>query len=90
MQQEYTEKMLYNQLLYLSAMFDVDKAREKIEKEAREGVVGGEKKEKVKILAENNRVRFETVKGVVRDYLERNGRQWVQMDTLFAFTLKVA
>lgn len=90
MQQEYTEKMLYNQLLYLSSVFDVDRAREKIEKDGREGAVGGEKKERVKILAECNRERFDTVRGVVRGYLERNGRQWVQMDTLFGFALKVA
>jgi DNA polymerase alpha subunit A len=89
MQPEYTEKMLYNQLLYMSNMFDINRAVEKIEKESRDGVVGSEKKEKIKILAENNRERFETVKDVVRGYLERNGRQWVQMDTLFGFALKV-
>jgi DNA polymerase alpha subunit A len=89
MQPEYTEKMLYNQLLYTSSIFDVDRAWEKIEKEGREGVIGGEKKEKIKILVENNRDRFETVKDVVRGYLEKNGRQWVQMDTLFGFALKV-
>jgi DNA polymerase alpha subunit A len=89
MQPEYTEKMLYNQLLYMSSVFDIDRAREKVERESREGVISGEKKEKIKILAENNRERFETVKDVVRGYLERNGRQWVQMDTLFGFALKV-
>lgn len=89
MQQEYTEKMLYNQLLYLASMFDVDRAREKIEKDFREAGVGEERKEKVKVLAECNRERFDTVRGVVKGYLEKNGRQWVQMDSLFGFALKV-
>ncbi|KAF2424907.1 hypothetical protein EJ08DRAFT_407315 [Tothia fuscella] len=90
MQQDYTEKMLYHQLLYLSSVFDVDRAREKVEKEFREGGVGEERKEKVIVVAECNRVRFGTVKGVVEGYLERNGRQWVQMGTLFGFALKAA
>jgi DNA polymerase alpha subunit A len=47
-----------------------------------------EAREKVKILAEVNRERFGTVRDVVGRWLERNGRQWVQMDSLFAFALK--
>jgi len=80
---EYTEKMLYNQLLYLCKMFDVDKAKKDVEKMPTGGM------EKVKVLAEINRERFETVEEVVKGYLERNGRQWVQMDSLFGFVLKV-
>lgn len=88
---EYTEKMLYNQLLFLSRLFDVEVVKEKAEKEAREGRVQGEKTEKICVLAEVNRGRWETCRGVVKAYLERNGRQWVQMDSLFGFALaKVA
>lgn len=83
MHYEYTEKMLYNQLLYLIKMFDVDKAVKEIEKMPDGGF------EKIKVLAELNRERFGTAEGVVRGYLERNGRQWVQMDSLFGFALKV-
>jgi DNA polymerase alpha subunit A len=89
MHQEYTEKMLYNQLLFLNRLFDVDTAKDKAEKEAREGHIAGEKKEKVYVLAEVNRERWETVRAVVKAYLEKNGRQWVQMDSLFGFALKV-
>jgi len=77
---EYTEKMLYNQLLYLCKMFDVDKAKKDMEKMPTE---------KTKVLAEVNRDRFETVGDVIRAYLEKNGRQWVQMDNLFSFVLKM-
>lgn len=81
---EYTEKMLYNQLLYLGKMFDVDKAKKEIDKMPTGGM------EKVKVLAEVNRERFGTVEDVVKGYLDRNGRQWVQMDSLFSFALKMA
>jgi DNA polymerase alpha subunit A len=34
-------------------------------------------------LAEHNRVRFGILKGVVERYLDKCGRQWVAMDSLF-------
>jgi DNA polymerase alpha subunit A len=37
-----------------------------------------------------NRERFGTWKGVVNGYLEKNGRQWVQMDALFGQMTKTA
>lgn len=88
MHQEYTEKMLYNQLLFLGGLFDVDRSKEKAEKEAREGRIASEKREKVSVLAEVNRERWETIRAVPQAYLEKNGRQWVQMDSLFGFALK--
>ena len=88
MHPEYTEKMLYNQLLFMNKLFDVDSTKEKAEKEAREGRIAAEKKEKISVLAEVNRERWETLRGVVKGYLEKNGRQWVQMDSLFGFALK--
>ena len=39
-------------------------------------------------LAEHNRQRFDTLKAVVDGYLDKCGRQWVQMDSLFGFALK--
>jgi DNA polymerase alpha subunit A len=41
-------------------------------------------RDKILALAEHNRVRFGTVKGVVDKYLDKCGRQWVAMDTLFS------
>ena len=50
--------------------------------------VKGEEGEKVKALAEWNRERFDTVKGVLDGYLKGCGWVWVQMDSLFAFALR--
>lgn len=71
---EYTEKAMYNQLLYFARLWDVEKAKAKAE--------AGDK-DRVIALAEHNRVRFETLKGVVDKYLDKCGRQWVAMDSLF-------
>lgn len=40
--------------------------------------------EKVMALVAHNQVRFDTLKGVVDKYLDKCGRQWVAMDSLFA------
>ncbi|KAF2500050.1 DNA polymeras-like protein alpha catalytic subunit [Lophium mytilinum] len=90
---EYTEKDVWNQLLYLRSLFDVERAVKPDE------AAGGVKTEngsleadkaRVKVLASQNRERFGTVEGVVGRWLERNGRQWVQMDSLFGFAIKGA
>jgi DNA polymerase alpha subunit A len=74
-----------NTLSYWRGLWDVEKA-------VTSGGVGikkeGEEAEKVKALAEWNRERFETVKGVVEGYEKRCGWVWVQMDSLFGFALR--
>ncbi|KAL2830735.1 DNA polymerase family B-domain-containing protein [Aspergillus pseudoustus] len=84
MHYEYTEKQMYNQLLYFASLWDVDKAKASAEKEKGGS---GEKKESVAALVEFNRVRFGTVRAVVEAYLKKCGRQWVEMDGLFKFML---
>ncbi|KAI9820246.1 MAG: DNA-directed DNA polymerase alpha catalytic subunit pol1 [Pycnora praestabilis] len=79
MQYEYTEKMLYNQLLYFQSLWDVEKAKLK---------ANGESRDRVLALVEHNRERFGTVRGVVDRYLDKCGRQWVAMESLFGFALK--
>lgn len=74
MRYEYTEKMMYNQLLYFASLFDVEKAKN-IAKEY--------DKELVSALAQHNRIRFGKLKEVVESYLDKCGRQWVAMDSLF-------
>ena len=75
------EKDMYNQLLYFRGLWDVEvKAVVKAE--------GVEEREKVRAVAEHNRERFGTVRGVVEGYLKRCGRVWVQMDGLFGFALQ--
>lgn len=82
MSYEYTEKQMYNQLLYFAGLWDVDKAKTAAGKET------GEKKDSLAALAEFNRTRFGTIKSVVDSYLKKCGRQWVEMDTLFQFMIQ--
>lgn len=86
---EYSEKRMYNQLLYFARLWDVEKAKESIGN-AKSGVGAEDRadKEKVAALVEWSRVRFGTVKGVVDAYLNKCGRQWVEMDSLFGFALR--
>jgi DNA polymerase alpha subunit A len=84
MRYEVSEREVYNQLVYFAGLWDVDKA--KIAAAAaggQESAEGGSSKGDILALAEHNRVRFGTVKGVVDRYLDKCGRQWVAMDTLF-------
>ncbi|KAK2628552.1 hypothetical protein QTJ16_001655 [Diplocarpon rosae] len=74
MHYEYTEKMMYNQLLYYSSLFDVEKAKT---------LAKGTEREIIMALVEHNRTRFGTLKAVVEKYLDKCGRQWVAMDSLF-------
>ncbi len=88
------EKAVWNQLLFWERGFDVEKAKERTvdvkgvvkdegDDKEREGV-----KEKVAVLAELNRERFETCRRVVKGYLDRSGRQWVDMASLFGFAMR--
>lgn len=83
MRYEYSEKAIYNQLVYFASLWDVDKARGKASDEDNASL-SRQDRDSIMALAEHNRVRFGTVKGVVDKYLEKCGRQWVAMDTLFA------
>jgi DNA polymerase alpha subunit A len=86
MHYEIKERDVWNQLLYYQSLFDVDRVG-KDDAGAKLESVAGESREKVKVLAEVNRERFGTLKAVVDKWLERNGRQWVQMDSLFSFAM---
>ncbi|EXJ54977.1 DNA polymerase alpha subunit A [Cladophialophora psammophila CBS 110553] len=83
MSYEYSEKKLYNQLLYFAALFDVEKAKNK----ARSEKEYAEKKDRIMVLAETNKESFEGIKAVVDGYLKKCGRQWVEMDSLFSFAI---
>ncbi|KAI1655077.1 hypothetical protein F4813DRAFT_368545 [Daldinia decipiens] len=90
MRYEYGERDIYNQLVYFASLWDVEKARVKASSGAtglggqgNGGSLNAAERERVLALAEHNRVRFSTVKGVVDKYLDKCGRQWVAMDTLF-------
>ncbi|KAL5598797.1 hypothetical protein BROUX41_003870 [Berkeleyomyces rouxiae] len=79
MRYELGEKAIYTQLVYFASLFDVERARA-----AADGSeMPEEQRERARALAEHNRVRFGTVKGVCDKYLEKCGRGWVAMDAIF-------
>lgn len=81
---EYSEKRIYNQLLYFATLWDVDKAKAKVKSlKELEDV-----RERVVVLAESNRAMFGVVREVVEGYLRKCGRQWVDMGGLFGFALR--
>ncbi|KXJ97425.1 DNA polymerase [Microdochium bolleyi] len=91
MRYELGEREAYNQLLYFASIFDVDKVSTKATSGAtglggdgNAGALSAVQREQVLALAEHNRVRFGTIKSVIDKYLDKCGRQWVQMDNLFA------
>ncbi|KAM7200278.1 putative dna polymerase [Rhypophila sp. PSN 637] len=86
-----SERDMYNQLVYFASLWDVEKAKEKVKSgTATTGTgeniaaVSQQEQERILALAEHNRVRFDTIRGVCEKYLDKCGRQWVAMDTLFA------
>ncbi|KAJ9620331.1 DNA-directed DNA polymerase alpha catalytic subunit pol1 [Knufia peltigerae] len=84
MSYEYSEKKLYNQLLYFAMLFDAEKAKNK----AKSDKEYTDRRDRIVVLAETNKDRFESIKTVVDGYLRKCGRQWVEMDTLFGFALR--
>jgi DNA polymerase alpha subunit A len=92
MRYEVGERDVYNQMVYFASLFDVDKAKTRAA--ANDGNGDGAEitpaeRERILALAEHNRTRFETVKGVVDRYLEKSGRRWVAMGPLFYNKLKL-
>ncbi|TGZ79741.1 DNA polymeras-like protein alpha catalytic subunit [Ascodesmis nigricans] len=76
MHYEYTDKMLYNQLLYFKSLFDVEKARSK---------AAAKDKDVINALTAQNAVRFGVVENCVGKYLDKCGRGWVEMGNIFSF-----
>ncbi|KAI0166063.1 hypothetical protein GGR57DRAFT_445077 [Xylariaceae sp. FL1272] len=91
MRYEYSEREIYNQLVYFSSLWDIEKAKAKANSGAtglggagNAGSLNAEEKQRVLTLAEQNLKRFGVLKGVVDRYLDKCGRQWVAMDNLFS------
>lgn len=75
---EYSDKMLYTQLLYYDTLFNVNKAREIANQFPNP--------ESILICAEYNRERFEKVRYVTQSYLNHNRRRFVDLQSIFSFT----
>lgn len=82
---QYSSKMIYNQLLYLKSVFDVDKAKQrklkelKLEDPGKASYNQGE----IDALAEQNRREFAIYQNVVKKYLDVNGRRYVDLSSIF-------
>ncbi|KAI0461170.1 hypothetical protein LJB42_001186 [Komagataella kurtzmanii] len=93
----YTDRELYNQLLYLESLFDVDKARRQELRPLQDDTENkirsdsGETKKGISqstldALAEQNRDTFGAFQSVVQKYFEQCGRRYVDMGSLFNFS----
>ncbi|EGW31634.1 uncharacterized protein SPAPADRAFT_51626 [Spathaspora passalidarum NRRL Y-27907] len=94
MRYRYSDKALYNQLLYFDSIFNIDKAKKNqlrpIEEEEEDND-NGEKKQaplaqgQVNALAEQNSEMFGYCQAVVQKYLAECGRRYVNMGSIFEF-----
>ncbi|EDK44463.1 DNA polymerase alpha catalytic subunit [Lodderomyces elongisporus NRRL YB-4239] len=96
MSYRYTDKALYNQLLYFQSIFDVEKTKQRklrpirdaLEEEGKEGKDGKVAElatGQIEALAEQNRDVFAYCQGVVQKYLAECGRRYVNMGSIFDF-----
>ncbi|GAA5933337.1 uncharacterized protein JCM15063_001287 [Sporobolomyces koalae] len=74
---EYSDSKLYDQLLYFDMLFDVEKARAKI--------AGGADQPEFEARVDANKIALDLLRKVVTKHLEKNGRRWVSMESLFSF-----
>ena len=81
---EMTDKTLYNQLLYLDSLFDMDKAK-KTALSTSSSETSDLSITEVNALAEQNRERFEVPRQVISKYLSNCGRRYVDMHSIFSF-----
>ncbi|GAA5963816.1 hypothetical protein JCM8115_006341 [Rhodotorula mucilaginosa] len=77
MHAEYSDSKLYDQLLYFDTLFDMDRAVAK--------VAGTAKQDAVHARINANRSLLEQLRSIVTKHLEKNGRRWVSMQSLFSF-----
>ncbi|SMN18593.1 similar to Saccharomyces cerevisiae YNL102W POL1 Catalytic subunit of the DNA polymerase I alpha-primase complex [Maudiozyma saulgeensis] len=87
---KYTDKQLYNQLLYFNSLFDMEKNKMQLLKplyyEGDDDYPSEQLAESsILALAEQNRKLFEVSQGVVDKYLDNCGRRYVDMGSIFDF-----
>lgn len=82
MKVKYTDKQIFNQLLYLKSLFDADKAIS-MQLKPIDDKENSLSDSDVKTLAEQNRREFENYSKVVQKYLDVNGRNYVDLGSIF-------
>ncbi|EAZ62837.2 DNA-directed DNA polymerase alpha Required for mitotic DNA synthesis, premeiotic DNA synthesis, recombination, and full sporulation [Scheffersomyces stipitis CBS 6054] len=92
MRYKYSDKALYNQLLYFNAIFDVDKAKKDELRPIYDAFTQSAQAAPTKLasgqvaaLAEQNRELFGYCQDVVQKYLQDCGRRYVNMGSIFDF-----
>ncbi|KAH3672422.1 hypothetical protein WICMUC_004258 [Wickerhamomyces mucosus] len=92
MSYQYSDKELYNQLLYFDSLFDIDQNKSQTlkplydndDKSKPDDLIQGQ----INALSEQNRELFEVWKSIVQKYLSNNGRRYVDMGNIFDFMKK--
>lgn len=82
MKYEYSDRQLYDQLLYFDSLFDVDRAKHR---KSQSDDADSYTVEEIRVRAEQNRQRFEIARKVVTKYLNNSGRRYVDMHSIFSF-----
>lgn len=88
----YTDRMLYNQLLYLQSLFDVEKAKKRtlkplydITTQNKDDLPPELNQGELDALVEQSRPEFGVIQSVVTKYLDDCGRRYVDMGSIFGF-----
>lgn len=88
MRYKYSDKALYNQLLYFDAIFDVEKAKKRLLRPIHADLnIEALNEGQLSALAEQNRAVFESCREVVGRYLQDCGRRYVNIKAIFDFML---
>ncbi|SCZ87769.1 BZ3500_MvSof-1268-A1-R1_Chr2-3g05237 [Microbotryum saponariae] len=74
---EYNDLQLYNQILFFDTLFDLERARTK--------AASTTTQDQVNEIMDAQKPTFETLRSVITKHLEKNGRRWVNMQSLFGF-----
>lgn len=90
MRYRYSDRALYNQLLYFDSIFNVDRAKKGLLKPINDVAAGNSETPRlppgqIEALAEQNRERFAICANVVQKYLSDCGRRYVDMGQIFDF-----
>lgn len=95
-QTQYSDSQLYNQLLFFDTLFDVEKAKSRVSGTGGQGELSALslyllstdlslRSDTVMVLADANKATLAHLRAVVTKHLDKNGRRWVSMSSLFSF-----
>lgn len=94
---QYSDSMLYNQILFLDGLFDGEKTRTKLTGTSKHGadyflsstlcrILTCPSSETVSNLVDSNAAVLAQLRAVVQKHLDKNGRRWVNLGSLFSWS----